>query len=64
MIFGVSVGVIFKCDSLLIEPIGTAYVNLIKMLVIPLVVTSLISSVTSLDNTDKLKKIGFKTIGF
>ena len=64
MLLGVVIGVIFNKDSLLIEPVGTAYVNLIKMLVIPLVVTSLISSVTSLDNTDKLKKIGFKTIGF
>lgn len=64
MLLGVAIGVIFNKDSLLIEPVGTAYVNLIKMLVIPLVVTSLISSVTSLDNTDKLKKIGFKTIGF
>ena len=64
MLLGVMIGVIFNKDSLLIEPVGTAYVNLIKMLVIPLVVTSLISSVTSLDNTDKLKKIGFKTIGF
>jgi Na+/H+-dicarboxylate symporter len=63
MLLGVVIGVVFKENSLLIEPIGTAYVNLIKMLVIPLVVTSLISSVTSLDNTDKLKKIGFKTIG-
>jgi hypothetical protein len=63
MLLGVVIGVVFKENSLLIAPVGTAYVNLIQMLVIPLVVTSLISSVTSLDNTDKLKKIGFKTIG-
>jgi uncharacterized protein len=63
MILGIIVGAVFKKDALLIEPLGTAFVNLIKMLVIPLVVSSLISSMTSLDSSDKLKKISFKTIG-
>ncbi|MEG0774711.1 dicarboxylate/amino acid:cation symporter, partial [Clostridium sp.] len=43
---------------------GTIFVNLIKMLVIPLVMASLISSITTLDNTNKLKRIGLKSIGF
>jgi uncharacterized protein len=64
MILGVAIGAIFKNNSLIIEPIGTIYVNLIKMLVIPLVMASLISSITTLDNTDKLKRISFKSLGF
>ena len=63
MLLGIAIGIIFKKDSLLIEPVGTGFISLIKMLVIPLVMTALISSVTSLDNTDKLKRIGFKTLG-
>jgi uncharacterized protein len=55
MIFGVAVGAILKNNALIMEPLGTIYVNLIKMLVIPLVISSLISSITTLDNTDKLK---------
>lgn len=64
MFFGVAIGAIFKNNALIIEPVGTIFVNLIKMLVIPLVMASLISSITTLDNTDKLKRIGLKSIGF
>jgi Na+/H+-dicarboxylate symporter len=64
MIFSVVVGTILKNNALIIEPLGTIYVNLIKMLVIPLVMASLISSITTLDNTDKLKRISFKSLGF
>ena len=64
MIFGVAAGSILKSNALIIEPLGTIYVNLIKMLVIPLVMSSLISSITTLDNNDKLKRISLKSIGF
>ena len=63
MVLGIAFGAIFKKDAVLIEPIGMTFVKLIKMLVIPLVVTSLISSITSFDNPEQFKKIGFKTIG-
>lgn len=64
MILGVAIGASFKNNALIIDPLGTIYVNLIKMLVIPLVMASLISSITTLDNTDKLKRISFKSLGF
>jgi Na+/H+-dicarboxylate symporter len=67
MILGVAIGASFKNRALIIEPVGTIYVNLInliKILVIPLVMASLISSITTLDNTDKLKRISFKSLGF
>lgn len=62
MLFGITVGVVFGKESLIIEPVGKIYVSLIKMIVLPLVITSLISSVTSLSNIEQLKKIGVKTI--
>lgn len=62
MLLGIIFGAIFKKNALLVDPIGQAFISLIKMIVIPLVMTSLISSVTSLDNPEQLKKIGFKTI--
>lgn len=64
MFLGVSIGALLKSNALIIEPVGTIYVNLIKMLVIPLVMSSLISSITTLDNTSKLKSISLKSIGF
>ena len=63
MVLGIAFGAIFKKNAVLIEPIGMTFIKLIKMLVIPLVVTSLISSITSFDNPEQFKKIGFKTIG-
>jgi len=63
MILGIIFGAIFKKNVVFVEPIGKMFINLIKMLVIPLVVTSLISSITSFNNPEQFKKIGFKTIG-
>lgn len=45
-----------------IRPIGTLYLKLIQMVVMPLVLTSVIKSFTSLEDTAKLKRIGGKTI--
>ena len=40
-----------------IRPIGQVYLKLIQMVVVPLVLTSVIKSFTSLESTDKLKTI-------
>jgi Na+/H+-dicarboxylate symporter len=64
MVLGVAVGAIFKKEALVIEPLGQIYVNLIKMLVVPLVTAAIISSITNLDNPAKLRSIGVKTIGW
>lgn len=64
MVLGVAVGAIFSKNTLYIQPLGAMYVSLIKMLVIPLVTSSVISSITSLESTDKLKNVGLKTIGW
>ncbi|WP_120168173.1 dicarboxylate/amino acid:cation symporter [Thermohalobacter berrensis] len=61
---GIAFGTIFKQDAQSMVPIGYGFVKLIKMLVMPLVVAAIISSITSLDNPTQLRKIGFKTIGW
>jgi Na+/H+-dicarboxylate symporter len=45
------------------KPFGDAFVRLIKMLVIPLVFTTLISGVTAMGDPKKLGSLGAKTIG-
>lgn len=62
MILGTVIGIVFKNDAKIIEPIGKIYVSLIKMLVVPLVVATIISSITSLEDPNKLKKVGVKTV--
>lgn len=44
-----------------IVPVGRLYLNLIQMVVMPLVLTAIIKSFTSLESTDRLKSIGAKT---
>ncbi len=45
-----------------IEPFGTIFINLLKLIAVPLVLTSLISGVASLSDLRKLSRIGGKTI--
>ncbi|TVP73509.1 MAG: dicarboxylate/amino acid:cation symporter [Gemmatimonadales bacterium] len=47
-----------------LEPIGTAFIRLITMIVIPLVVASLMVGTASLGDLAKLGRIGGKTVGF
>ena len=58
---GVVLGIIFKENILFLDTLGKAYMSLIKMIVVPLVVTSLITSIVRLENLDTLKSIGLKT---
>ena len=45
-----------------IAPIGTIFINLIKMMIVPVVFFSLVVGMTSLGDTKKLGRIGLKTI--
>jgi Na+/H+-dicarboxylate symporter len=63
--FGLIAGVFFnsfKFDATSVSTIGTIYVDLVKMLVIPLVFAVVIQSITSISSLGQLRKIGIKTI--
>ncbi|MEM8635288.1 MAG: dicarboxylate/amino acid:cation symporter [Pseudomonadota bacterium] len=51
----------FAADWL--EPFGSAFVNLIKMLVVPLIIVTLVSGVTAMGDPGKLGSLGARTIG-
>ena len=59
---GLILGAIFKKDILFMEVIGKGYISLIKMIVVPLVMVSIITSIVRLKNLDTLKTIGIKTL--
>lgn len=62
---GLAAGIFFnsyKFDFKSVSTIGSIYVNLVRMLVIPLVVVLVINSITTLTNPGHLRKIGVKTI--
>src|SRR6056297_4018920 len=46
-----------------IGPFGTIFVNLLKLIAIPLVLASLVVGVSSLNDMTKLSRIGGKTVG-
>lgn len=47
-----------------IKPFGTIFVNLLKLIAIPLVLASLIVGITNLNDVAKLSRMGLKTILF
>ncbi|PYI52522.1 dicarboxylate/amino acid:cation symporter [Paenibacillus flagellatus] len=62
---GLIAGIVFnsyKLDYKSVSTIGTIYVNLIKMLVMPLVFVLVINSIAQLSSIGQLRKIGVKTI--
>ncbi len=64
LVLGAVAGVIFGPDAAVIRPIGTAFIRLIKMVVIPLIFASLLIGVASLGDLRKLGRIGGKTFAF
>ena len=73
IIIGLVLGIIFgvlaasngwsKFTSDWISPFGTIFINLLKFIAIPLVLSSLVTGVASLSDLKKLSRIGGKTIG-
>ncbi len=47
-----------------IKPFGTIFINLLKLIAVPLVLVSLIDGISNLTDLAKLSRIGGKTIGF
>ena len=59
---GLILGAVFKENIKFLEVVGKGYISLIKMIVVPLVMVSLITSIIRLKNLDTLKAIGLKTL--
>lgn len=48
--------------ALAIKPIGTMFVNAIKMLIVPLIFVSLVVGMTSMQDLGKMGRVGLKTV--
>ena len=62
MIAGILVGAVMGPSAEILKPIGTLFINAIKMLIVPLVFCSLVVGVTSMQDTTKMGRIGIKSI--
>jgi Na+/H+-dicarboxylate symporter len=47
-----------------VKPFGTIFINLLKLIAVPLILVSLIDGISNLTDLSKLSRIGGKTIGF
>ncbi|MHA2940120.1 dicarboxylate/amino acid:cation symporter [Vibrio sp. RC27] len=62
LILGVIAGAIMGPDAEALKPIGTLFINAIKMLIVPLIFCSLVVGVTSMEDSRKMGRIGAKAI--
>lgn len=65
LILGIAVGAVFYGNpqvATYLQPIGDIFLRLIKMIVIPIVISSIIVGVAGVGDTKKLGKLGGKTI--
>ncbi len=62
-ILGIMVGFAFKGNTEYVKIFGSIYANLLFAIVIPLLFTSIVSTVVSLESIEKMKSIGAKTVG-
>ncbi len=64
MILGAVIGVQMGDSASMFKPLGDLFIQLIKMLVVPLVLVSIISGAAALGETKSAGLIGFVSIGF
>jgi proton glutamate symport protein len=61
LVLGIIIGLIFGEKATVIKPIGTIFIRLITMVVVPLVLVSLMLGTAGLGDIKKLGRIGIKT---
>jgi Na+/H+-dicarboxylate symporter len=64
MILGIAAGFIVGPQIAVIKPFGTAFVNLLKMVMVPIVMVSITLSIAKVDNLKKFGRLGIKTFLF
>lgn len=64
MVVGIVIGIYMGEEASVFAPLGTLFIQLIKMLVVPLVAVSIISGAATLGGSRSAGKIGFVSIGY
>lgn len=61
-VLGIIAGLLFKDFSVWVLPFGTAFMNLIKMLIVPVIFFSLVSGISAIGDVNRLKRVGMKIV--
>ena len=64
MIGGAFVAMIFGERALIFSPLGTIFMKLLKMVIVPLILFSVTSGVTSIGDSNTLGRMGVKVFGY
>ena len=60
---GIVIGLVFGEKATIVKPLGTVFLNMIKMIVVPMVFFSITAGVAGLGDLKKLRNIGVKVVG-
>ena len=60
---GIVIGLVFGEKATIVKPLGTIFLNMIKMIVVPMVFFSITAGVASLGDLKKLRNTGVKVVG-
>ncbi len=61
LVAGLITGIVLGPHAEYIKPLGTLFINLIKMLIVPLIFSSLVVGVISMKDPKKMGRVGLKT---
>ena len=62
LILGIITGFVLKEDAAIFKILGTLFINLIKMVVVPLIFLALVSGITSMGDSTNFKRVGLKGV--
>ncbi len=63
LMLGILTGFILKEDAAPLKTVGTIFIDLIKMVVVPLIFLALVSGITSMGDGANFKRVGLKGLG-
>ncbi len=64
IVLGISCGIFFPAEVLSLRWIGVLFINLLKLISLPLIFCALVSAIASMGNVQRLGSIGVYTIGY
>lgn len=64
IVLGIVCGIYYPKQVLSVSWIGTVFINLLKLIVLPLIFSALVSAITSMGGIKRLGSIGVYTIGY
>ncbi|WP_437919818.1 C4-dicarboxylate transporter DctA [Sphingobacterium sp. LRF_L2] len=62
IIIGIAVGVLYPDTAIKMKPLGDAFIKLIKMVIAPLIFTSIVLGIAGMQDVKKVGKIGFSAL--